>query len=154
MTVRAMHNFRSIGCSPLSCAKQSHNMFNAIPNYASLRYATRHIKDPEVKGKSMREFSPVIPIAELKPTLEAGGKLEVECVEEPTRVSNQYQAVWKFYALAENGGQQHRLLLVHGRDIKPRIIRTLTGLLSFAMDLGVSPISIPRHAGERAVWEP
>ena len=101
----------------------------------------------------MREVSPVITLAGVRETLEAGGTVEVECIESPTRVSNQFQAAWKFYAVAEVDGQTHRLLLVHGRDIKTRTIRTLTGLLSFGMDLGVSPISVPRHVGERAVWK-
>jgi|TARA_R110000737_G_scaffold32761_2_gene51162 hypothetical protein len=101
----------------------------------------------------MREVSPVITLAGLREALEAGGTVEVECMNVPERQSNQYRAAWKFYVLAEVEGQTHRLLLVHGRDIKAKTIRTLTGLYSFGMDLGVSPISVPRHAGERAVWK-
>ena len=101
----------------------------------------------------MREVSPVITLAGLREALEAGGTIEVECIEEPERLSNQYRGSWKFYVLADVKGTQHRLLLVHGRDIKPKIVRTLTGLYSFAADLGISPISVPRHADERAVWK-
>lgn len=101
----------------------------------------------------MREVSPVITLAGLREALEAGGTVEVECVEVPERLSNQYRAAWKFYVPTEVGGQIHHLLLVHGRDIKAKTIRTLTGLYSFGVDLGVSPISVPRHAGERAVWK-
>ena len=55
-------------------------------------------------------------------------------------------------SVAEVEGVEHRLLFVHGRDIKARIIRTATGLISFGIELGVSPICIPLFAGERAKW--
>lgn len=101
----------------------------------------------------MREVSPVITLAGVREALAAGGTVEVVCQEEPSRVSNQYQGAWRFYVLAEVEDEVHRLLLVHGRDIRPKTIRTLTGLYSFASDLGVSPVSVPRHADERAVWK-
>ena len=100
----------------------------------------------------MREISPVISLAGLREALDDGGTIEVECVDTPFRQTNSYRGAWKFYVIAEIDGTTHRLLFVHGRDIRPRIIRTATGLSSFAIELGVSPVAIPRIAGERAVW--
>ncbi|WP_158967209.1 hypothetical protein [Chachezhania sediminis] len=100
----------------------------------------------------MKEISPVISLAGLREALEQGGEVEVECIDTPFRQTNSYRGAWKFYVLAEIDGVRHRLLFVHGRDIRPRIIRTATGLISFAIELGVSPVAIPRFAGERAVW--
>lgn len=101
----------------------------------------------------MREVSPVITLAGVREALEDGGTVEVECIETPFRQTNSYRGAWKFYVVAEVDGVVHRLLFVHGRDIKARVIRTATGLISFGIDLGVSPISIPRFAGERAEWK-
>ena len=100
----------------------------------------------------MREVSPVISLAGVRDTLDSGGTVEVECVDAPFRQTNSYRGAWKFYVLAEVDGVEHRLLFVHGRDIKARIIRTATGLISFGIELGVSPICIPLFAGERAKW--
>ncbi|OWU72314.1 hypothetical protein ATO3_17400 [Marinibacterium profundimaris] len=94
----------------------------------------------------------MISLAGLREALDAGGIVEVECIDAPFRQTNSYRGAWKFYVIAEVDGAEHRLLFVHGRDIKARVIRTATGLISFGIELGVSPIAIPLHAGERAIW--
>ena len=66
----------------------------------------------------MREVSPVISLAGVREALASGGTVEVECVEAPFRQTNSYRGAWKFYVVAEVEGVEHRLLFVHGWDIK------------------------------------
>lgn len=102
---------------------------------------------------TMRELSPVITREGMLEALDEGASIVVVCVEPAEKFSNIYKGVWKFYVSSVINGETHRFLYVHGRDVKPREVKTSTGLVSFAKELGMRLTSIPHEAGDEACWE-
>lgn len=103
----------------------------------------------------MRETkSPVILTAHIKPAIEDGGWIEVECVEPVERGGNTYRGGWKVYVCDQDStGNVIRAVYVIGRDLTPRIFKTATGLMSFCMELQLRTFICPFEEGETEVWK-
>jgi hypothetical protein len=43
-------------------------------------------------------------------------------------------------------------LLVISRGLEPREFKTVTGLISFAVELGLTTVPVPLKKGEKATW--
>ncbi len=96
----------------------------------------------------MRDLTPVILLAGLKEALTEGGQLEVECIEAAEKFGNTFRGGWKVFVRI---GVQ-RAVYVVSRNIEPKVFKTVTGLVSFAMDNGFSVVGVPLRVGERVEW--
>ena len=103
----------------------------------------------------MRETRhPVVLTAHLQPAIDDGAWIEVECVEAPERGGNTFRGGWKIYVCALDAtGAAVRAVHVTGRDLTPRIFRTLTGLMSFCMEMRMHPFVCPYEVGGIEVWK-
>lgn len=96
----------------------------------------------------MRDLVPVVFETGLKEALRNGGIVEILCVAEAEKNFNIYQGAWK---IRVHIGDQTAYLAT-SRSTAPREFKTVTGLISFALDLGFSIVSIPLRQGECVVW--
>ena len=96
----------------------------------------------------MRNLTPVILQAGLKEALNEGGIVEALCVEDAQKVGNIWQGHWRIYLRV---GDQTALLVI-SRGLEPREFRTITGLISFGVELGLTTVPVPLHAGKKATW--
>lgn len=105
--------------------------------------------------RGMREVSPVIMYDDMREAVCRGAVIEVECIKEAQKVSNQYSGEWKFYVNTHDDPElgTNRFLYIQYRSVKPRLVKTVTGLMSLAIELGVEPFSVPYHEGETAEWK-
>ena len=102
----------------------------------------------------MRETRhPVILATHIQPAIGDGAWIEVECVEAAEVSGNTHRGGWKIYvcALDPDGGVQ-RAVHVTGRNLEARIFKTVKGLTSFALELGLHVISFPVLAGKWGIW--
>lgn len=96
----------------------------------------------------MRNLTPAILQAGLKEAVTEGGIVEAHCVEDAKKVGNIWQGTWRIQL--RMGGQT--ALLVIARDLEPREFKTITGLISFGVELGLTTVPIPLRMGEKAIW--
>lgn len=89
--------------------------------------------------------APVIVEENLKQVLVSGqGGLRVVCVEEPTRRGSSWNGNWHVYAVSEEG---ERWVLMTYR-LAQRTFRSLAGISSLIIDLGLPRLMVPHHEGE------
>ena len=96
----------------------------------------------------MRNLTPVILQAGLKEALTEGGIVEALCVEDAKKVLNVWQGTWRIQLRL---GDQTALLVI-SRGLEPREFKTVTGLISFAVELGLTTVPVPLKKGEKATW--
>ncbi|PZQ96153.1 MAG: hypothetical protein DI533_17095 [Cereibacter sphaeroides] len=96
----------------------------------------------------MRNLTPVILQTGLKEALSEGGIVEVHCVEDATKVFNVWQGTWR---VTLRVGDQTALLVI-SRGLEPREFKTVTGLISFAVEMGLTTVHVPLRKGEKATW--
>jgi hypothetical protein len=105
-------------------------------------------------GEDMRVTSPVILTAHMKEAIKDGAWIEVECIESAVARGNTHRGEWKIYVCAHLGGTINKAIYVSGRNLEPRIYKTVAGLQSFGMEMGLEKrICIPIQEGEIEVWE-
>ena len=96
----------------------------------------------------MRNLTPVILQAGLKESLTEGGIVEAHCVEDAKKVGNIWQGNWRIYLRM---GDQTALLVI-ARGLEPREFKTITGLVSFGVELGLTTVSVPLRGGDKVTW--
>ena len=96
----------------------------------------------------MRNLTPVILQAGLKEALTEGGIVQAHCVEDAKKVGNTWTGTWRINLLL--GGQE--ALLVIARGLEPREFKTIAGLISFGVELGLTTVPVPLSKGEKATW--
>jgi hypothetical protein len=96
----------------------------------------------------MRNLTPVILQAGLKEALSEGGIVEAHCVEDAKKVLNVWQGSWRIYLRM---GEATALLVI-SRGLEPREFKTVTGLISFGVELGLTTVPVPLKKGEKAIW--
>ena len=96
----------------------------------------------------MRNLTPVILQAGLKEALTEGGIVEAHCVEDAKKVLNVWQGSWRIYLRM---GEATALLVI-SRGLEPREFKTVTGLISFGVELGLTTVPVPLKKGEKATW--
>lgn len=85
----------------------------------------------------------------LRGLLDRGWRLEVTCFK--AEKSERSDGIEFRVSCVEVDGQA-RLPLVHSRDLKPRIFRTLHGLTQLARRLELPSADVPLRSGETRVW--
>ncbi|MGQ0563538.1 MAG: hypothetical protein ACT4OK_00520 [Gemmobacter sp.] len=96
----------------------------------------------------MRNLTPVILQAGLKEALNEGGIVEAHCVEDAEKFGNVWQGSWRIYLRI---GDQTALLVI-SRGLEPREFKTVTGLISFGVELGLNTIPVPLKKGGQVTW--
>ena len=101
----------------------------------------------------MRELLPVILQRGLKKLLEEGCSIEIVCLETARKVGTAWRGRWRIYVITHgDNGEEQRLSLVATRNIEPRVIKTVVGLVSFAREHGISVVGIPLEKGRVVRW--
>ena len=96
----------------------------------------------------MRNLTPVILQAGLKEALTEGGIVEAHSVEDAKKVGNTWTGNWRIYLRI---GDQTALLVI-ARGLEPREFKTIAGLISFGVELGLTTVPVPLKKGEKATW--
>lgn len=96
----------------------------------------------------MRNLFPVIFHAGLMEARTEGGIVEAHSLEDAVRVGNNWTGDWRIYLRV---GDQAALLVVQ-RTLQPREFRTITGLISYGVELGLTTVPVPLKKGEKAIW--
>ena len=92
----------------------------------------------------------VIREAEIRSFVDRGATIIVVATDEPRRATSGLAGRWEIRA--ERDGD--RRSLVTSRDpSRPRLFKTLAGLVSFLSELGFEPISVPMRKGSEARLE-
>ncbi len=96
----------------------------------------------------MRNLYPVILQAGLKEALSEGGIVEAHCLENASKVGSTWIGDWRIYL--RSGDQA--ALLVNQRTLQPREFKTIVGLISLGVELGLTTVPVPLKKGEKATW--
>ena len=96
----------------------------------------------------MRNFTPVILQAELKEALTEGGTAQVHCTEDAKKIGSAWTGTWTISLV--DGDQ--KALLVNQRALEPREFKTIAGLISFALELGLVAVMVPLKQGTSVNW--
>jgi hypothetical protein len=96
----------------------------------------------------MRNLTPVILQAGLMEARNEGGIVEAQCVEDAKKVGNTWSGNWRIYLRI---GDQTALLVI-ARGLEPREFKTIAGLISFGVELGLTTVPVPLKKGEKATW--
>jgi hypothetical protein len=96
----------------------------------------------------MRNLTPVIFQAGLMEARNEGGIVEVDCLEDAKKVGNTWAGNWR---ISLRFGDQSALLVVK-RHLEPREFKTIAGLISFGVELGLTTVPVPLKKGEKATW--
>lgn len=96
----------------------------------------------------MRNFTPVILQAELKEALSEGGTAVILCTEDAKKIGSAWTGNWTISLVV---GDQ-KALLVNQRALEPREFKTIAGLTSFAVDLGLATVTVPLKQGASVNW--
>jgi hypothetical protein len=96
----------------------------------------------------MRNLNPVILQAGLKEALTKGGIVEAHCLEDASKVGSTWIGDWRIYL---RSGDQI-VLLVNQRTLEPRELKTIVGLISLGVELGLTTVGVPLKKGEKATW--
>lgn len=91
--------------------------------------------------------------ARFRALVESGYCVEVLCLEAAQRKGPTYYGLWVLRAVSDEGDEK-RLVTARTRtthdDIKIREFKTVTGVISFLIGLGLSCAKIPLQEGEHA----
>lgn len=91
------------------------------------------------------DAAPVIVEENLKQVLASGqGGLRIVCTENLTRRGSTWNGDWHVYAVSEEG---ERWVLMTYR-LAQRTFRSLAGISSLVIDLGLPRLMVPHHEGE------
>ncbi len=96
----------------------------------------------------MRNFTPVILQAELKEALAEGGIVEAHCTDDAKKIGSAWTGNWTIALVV---GDQ-KALLVNQRALEPREFKTIAGLISFAVELGLIAVTVPLKQGTSVYW--
>ena len=96
----------------------------------------------------MRNLTPVILQAGLKEALTEGGIVEAHSVEDAKKVGNTWTGNWRIYLRI---GDQTALLVI-ARGLEPREFKTIAGLISLAVELGLEAANVPLRKGTSVNW--
>lgn len=96
----------------------------------------------------MRTYTPVILQAALKEALKDGGIVEAHCTEDAKKIGSAWTGSWAIYLLAEG----ERVALVNHRALQPREFKTIGGLVSLAVELGLEAANVPLRQGTSVYW--
>ncbi len=96
----------------------------------------------------MRNLYPVIFQAGLMEARNEGGIVEAHAVEDAKKVGNTWTGDWRIYLRI---GDQAALLVTQ-RTLQPREFKTIAGLISFGVELGLTTVPVPLKKGEKAIW--
>ena len=96
----------------------------------------------------MRNLTPVILQAGLKEALTEGGIVEAHCVEDAKKIGNTWTGTWRIYLRI---GDQTALLVI-ARGLEPREFKTIAGLISFGVELGLTTVAVPLKQGTLVNW--
>ena len=96
----------------------------------------------------MRNLYPVIFHAGLMEARTEGGIVEAHCLEDAKKVGNTWTGDWRIYLRI---GDQAALLVVQ-RTLEPRAFKTIAGLISYGVELGLTTVPVPLKKGEKATW--
>ena len=84
--------------------------------------------------------------AALRKNLISGGQIELTCKASPSRRGSVWYGAWVIHSI-EMSGQSKALVTARGSrsdgDIKVRVFKTATGLISFLQECGFSEIRFP-----------
>ena len=96
----------------------------------------------------MRNLYPVIFQTGLKEARNEGGIVEAHSLEDAKKVGNTWTGDWRIYLRI---GDQTALLVI-ARGLEPREFKTIAGLISFGVELGLTTVPVPLKKGEKASW--
>lgn len=102
----------------------------------------------------MKVRSPVRNLASMRTDLAEWGTIEVECLKTPSRIiGGTHRGEWVVYCWRMEGNSPERSVMVAARSLEPRIFKTVSGLISLAIELGFTNPQIPLHEGELGIWD-
>lgn len=84
----------------------------------------------------------------LRSLLANGYRLEVRCKEHAERRHNTWYGAWTIRAVSADG-RADKMLVTSRSVLKLREFRTIVGLVSFLVDMGVDSVSLPLREGGR-----
>jgi len=102
----------------------------------------------------MENGQPVLLSAKVKKDLaSSGARLEIICVEDAKKTPSGFTGKWAFHIVkeGETGEICRSQVVVHG-TLAPKVIKTMTGLISLATELQLTAPVIPLVTGEKGVW--
>lgn len=98
---------------------------------------------------SMMDAAPNVVTEEgLRSLLANGYRLEVRCKEHAERRHNTWYGAWTIRAVSADG-RADKMLVTSRSVLKLREFRTIVGLVSFLVDMGVDSVSLPLREGGR-----
>lgn len=99
-----------------------------------------------------KEAPNVVTEAGFRDLIESGYHVEVVCKEDAYRKNSVWHGIWILRAVNDDGVEK-QLVTARARTggdyIKVRKFKTVTGLVSFLIDLGFSVIAFPVYEGQR-----
>ena len=99
-----------------------------------------------------QEAPNVVTEAGFRDLIESGYLVEVVCKEDAYRKNSVWHGLWVLRAVSEDGVEK-QLVTARARSggdyIQVRTFKTVTGLVSFLVDLGFSVIAFPVYEGLR-----
>lgn len=99
-----------------------------------------------------KEAPNVVTEAGFKELIESGYQVEVVCKEDAYRKNSVWHGLWVLRAISHEGVEK-QLVTARARSggdhIQVRKFKTVTGLVSFLIDLGFSVVSFPVYEGQR-----
>lgn len=99
-----------------------------------------------------KEAPNVVTEAGFKRLVEAGYSVEVVCKQDAYRKNSVWHGIWLLRAVNEDGVEKE-LVTARARPdgdfIQLRMFKTVTGLVSFLIDLGFSVVAFPVYEGQR-----
>jgi hypothetical protein len=98
-----------------------------------------------------KEEPNVVTEAGFKDLIESGYHVEVVCKVEAFRKNSVWHGLWVLRAVSEDGVEKQLVTArarSEGDHIQIRTFKTVTGLVSFLINLGFSVIAFPVHEGQ------
>ena len=99
-----------------------------------------------------KEAPNVVTEAGFKILVESGHSVEVVCKQDAYRKNSVWHGIWLLRAVNEDGVEKE-LVTARARPdgdfIQLRTFKTVTGLVSFLIDLGFSVVAFPVYEGQR-----
>ena len=99
-----------------------------------------------------KEAPNVVTEAGFKDLIESGYHVEVVCMEDAYRKNSVWHGLWVLRAVSEEGIEKQLVTArarTSGDSIQIRKFKTVTGLVSFLIDLGFSVVAFPVYEGQR-----
>ena len=99
-----------------------------------------------------KEAPNVVTEAGFKDLIESGYHVEVVCMEDAYRKNSVWHGLWVLRAVSDEGIEKQLVTArarTSGDAIQIRKFKTVTGLVSFLIDLGFSVVAFPVYQGQR-----